>query len=310
MDNGSTDGSGDVLRAFQALDARLRIVSLDRNLGFAGGNNEGLRHVPEDARYVCFLNNDCTVDPGWLAPLVGFLESHPEVAIVQPKLLRLDDPRMLDRASVSVDRLGYDAYNLFEDRLDDPAADRAQEVFSVSGAAFLVRRSALRTFAFEEGAFDPDYFIYFEETDLCWRARLAGHGVWYLPQAQVRHLRGGATRPGRELPPLLVFHHTKNRLAALLKNYGRVRLTLWFPGLLAIETMRSLATWRRKPDHARATLQGIAWVFRNWRRLARRRAFVQTRVRHVSDRVATKGMRAPDFRLLLANFRRVYEGPR
>ena len=310
VDNASTDGSRGILERLASRSSRVRLLALDTNTGYAGGGNAGLRHLPDEARYVGFLNSDVVVDRNWLRPLVGFLEDHPDVGIVQPKLLKLSDPGRLDRAAVFVDRLGYDAYNLFTDRRDGPDLDAAKEVFSVSGAAFLARRSVLDAVAFDGSAFDPAYFTYFEETDLCWRARLAGRRVWYVPASRVHHLRGGATRPNGRLPPVLVFHHTKNRLAALLKNYNTANLALWFPMLFLLEALRAVATRLTSREHFLAIVQAQAWVLAPRKELRARRAFVQRHVRQVGDREATALMAVPNPPALLRNYWALYHGPR
>ncbi len=308
VDNASTDGSRELLATAASASHKLRVLSLDRNLGFAGGNNEGLRNLPADAAYVAFLNNDVVVEPAWLRVLVDFLETHPDAGIVQPKLLKLGDPRRIDRATVTVDRMGYDAYDIFTERPDGPDLDTPREVFSVSGAAFLVRRRLLDAVAFEGDVFDPSYFTYFEETDLCWRARLAGKRVWFCPASRVHHFRGGATRPAGRLPAALVFHHTKNRMSALLKNYDVANVILWCPLLFLAESLRALATIATNREHFYGIVRGLGWVAANWDSIMRRRDFVQHRVRKVSDGQATALMAFPNPPALFRNFTGLYRG--
>ncbi len=307
VDNGSTEGDGEILRQMADRYSNLRLVCLASNLGFAGGNNVGLRQLPPDTRYVCFLNSDVLVEPGWLEPLVTFLEEHPDAGIVQPKLLRPENHRKIDRAVLTVDRLGYDVYDIFTDREDGPDLDAPCPVFSVSGAAFLVRRSLLDQVSFGPDVFDPSYFTYFEETDLCWRARLTGAQIWFCPASRVYHYRGGATRPTGAIPPPLVFHHTKNRLSSLLKNYSLGNVALWLPLLVGCESFRALATTGRNRDHSREILRGIRWVFDQWDEIMLRREFVQRNLRKVSDRQALKLMALPNPLRLLRNFGKVYQ---
>ncbi len=308
VDNASTDGSREVLRQAAVESPKVRILLLDRNAGFAGGNNEGLRRVPGNTEYVCFLNNDVVVERDWLRVLVDFLEAHADVGIVQPKLLKLGDPGRIDRAAVTVDRMGYDAYDLFTERRDGPDLGEPREVFSVSGAAFLVRRRLIDAIAFEGDVFDPSYFTYFEETDLCWRARLAGQRVWFCPASRVYHFRGGTTRPGGRLPASLVFHHTKNRMAALLKNYDAAHVAVWFPTLVLAESLRAFVTVFTNREHSFGIVRGLGWVLENRQGILARRAFVQRAVRRVSDREATALMAFPNPSALIRNYLDLYRG--
>jgi GT2 family glycosyltransferase len=167
VDNASTDGSIDyVRRHFPAT----RIIENATNEGFALGNNRGIeRAMVEGFEYLFLLNNDTVLPTDVLTKLVHYMDKHPQVGVAQPKLLLLDHKARLDSCG---SYLSWNGFILHEgvEALDGPAYSKVKPIFTVKGAAMITRRATLT----QTGLFDPDYFAYFEETDLCWRTWLAG----------------------------------------------------------------------------------------------------------------------------------------
>jgi GT2 family glycosyltransferase len=217
VDNASTDGSVDWLR-HHAPTARLTV--LPTNTGFVGGNNAALRQLDTD--YAVLLNTDVRVEPGWLEPLVRWMDTHPACAAAQPKVLSEADPGRFDYAGAAgghIDALGYPfARGRLFDTLerDEGQYDTPAEIFWASGAALMLRASALR----QVGLFDERFFMHMEEIDLCWRLRAAGHTVWAVPQSRVFHLGGGslASTDARK-----TFYNVRNNLLMLSKGLPRAR---------------------------------------------------------------------------------------
>jgi GT2 family glycosyltransferase len=198
IDNASTDSTAQVLRDYPDV----RVLRTDRNLGFAGGADLGLRAARTE--FVAFLNNDAVAEPTWLAALLSAITAEPGVAAVSSLMLLADcDPPVVNNAGVVVLPTLYGA-----DRAAgaDPASvDEPAEVFGFSGGAALVRRSA----AMDVGGFPAAFFLYYEDTDLSWRLRLAGWSIRYEPTAVVHH-RHAATSDRDS--PLFAFHNERNRL--------------------------------------------------------------------------------------------------
>jgi hypothetical protein len=211
-DNASTDGTAAwVAREYPSV----KIVRHAQNLLFAAGNNRAIPHTTGD--YVVLLNNDVEVPPGWLRPLVDTMESMPDVAAVQPKLLQYDDRGRFEYAGASggfLDRLGYpftrgrifDTMEVDRGQYDDP-----RDVFWATGAALLLRRSALN----EVGLLDPRFEMHMEEIDLCWRLQRAGYRVRVNPTSTVYHI-GGASLP--QGSPRKTYYNFRNSLLMLYKN--------------------------------------------------------------------------------------------
>ncbi|HET6566724.1 MAG TPA: glycosyltransferase family 2 protein, partial [Rhodothermales bacterium] len=164
-DNASTDGSVEWVRASLP---EIRVVRHPENWAFCRGNNEAIPYAT--GKYILFLNNDVEVPPGWLDPLVREMDD-PSVAAVQPKLLQYHKRAWFEYAGASggfLDALGYPfARGRIFDTLerDEGQYDNARDIFWASGAAMLVRRSALD----EVGLFDERFVMHMEEIDLCWR---------------------------------------------------------------------------------------------------------------------------------------------
>ncbi len=180
VDNASTDGSmslaGHLREGWKATPFNL--ISLQENRGFTGGNIEGLRHCSGD--YIVLLNNDTEPDRGWLQALVDAAEAHPEVGICASKLIN-HGTRRIDSAG---DRFSTALRGFKRGEGDaDNGFNREEYIFGACAGAALYRRSMLD----EIGFLDEDFFLIHEDTDLNWRAQLAGWKVLYVPSAVVYH---------------------------------------------------------------------------------------------------------------------------
>jgi GT2 family glycosyltransferase len=205
VDNGSTDGS---LRLIRNEFPRVRVVSLDRNTGFAKANNIGFE--ASSGRYIATLNNDTIADRDWLGALIGAASADEKVGMVASKILLGAEGRVID----SVGMLLYpDGMTRQKGRgeTDDGRFDIAAEVLFPSACAALYRREMIG----EIGFFDEDFFAYCEDADLGLRGRLAGWKAVFEPAAVVRHLYSGT---GGGYSPMKAFHVERNRFTVLLKD--------------------------------------------------------------------------------------------
>ena len=201
-DNASGDGSVAMLRRAIA-DARwawAEVLPLDRNGGFAFGNNAAVRHLlaaAEPPEFFWLLNPDTVVRPGAARPLIALLMACPDVGIVgggledpegsrQTSAFRF--PTILGELEITL-RLGIVTRLLERFRIPTPPTGRAHRTDWVNGASMMVRRSVFDSI----GVMDDRFFLYFEETDFCRRARRAGWTVWHEPASRVVHLEGQTT---------------------------------------------------------------------------------------------------------------------
>ncbi len=205
VDNGSTDGSIEQVRA--QCPANLRIVSFSVNRGFAAAVNEGIRCA--NGVYVALLNVDTVANPEWLMELVGAMNQCPaDVGALASQMVILNEPDRIDDAG---DILSW--YGSASKRGHGASVEEYQQqeqVFSVCAGAALYRKK----FFDQVGLFDEKFTSYLEDIDLCLRGRAMGYRYWYIPTARVRHKGHSAGVAGS----YYVYLMTRNRMMVLLKN--------------------------------------------------------------------------------------------
>lgn len=211
VDNGSTDGSVEhVRREFPWV----KILAFPENLGFSEAYNRAVEVC--EAEWVVFLNNDTVVDPGWLSQLQACAARHPKAAAVASCVLSKDGSR-IDFADADTFFFGQAYQKHSGDPVEGFAFEEKQLLFGCA-AALMVRRSAF----LEVNGFDPQYFSFFEDLDLGWRLNLAGHEVWFCPQAVVFHEGHGTW--GASFSPAKRFLLERNGLANVFKNWSEERM--------------------------------------------------------------------------------------
>jgi GT2 family glycosyltransferase len=214
VDNGSTDGSADWVKDHWA--ESVSIVALSSNLGFAGGNNAGIRRAR--GRYVTLLNNDTAVAPGWLAAMDEAVRRHPDAGMFTPKILNYYRRDEIDNTG----HLIYpDGLARGRDRLekDDGRFDGEGETLWPSGCAGVYKKEMLD----EIGLLDDLFFAYGEDVDLGLRGRWAGWTCFYVPSANVYHKYSATTGM---YSPEKAFLAERNRIWLLFKNFPVVDILL------------------------------------------------------------------------------------
>jgi GT2 family glycosyltransferase/glycosyltransferase involved in cell wall biosynthesis len=238
VDNGSNDGSVELLRAEFP---RVKVVALDRNRGFTGGNEAGVREAGGDV--LVFLNNDMRVEPDCLRELVGALDV--DCSCAGARVLSWDG-RAIDfiRGSLNFEGRGFqDSYGL----PNLPELATPTETFFPNGGAFAVTRDAYD----RAGGFDPAFFAYYDDVDLGWRLRLTGTSIRVVGRAVVYHRHGATSRsqPHGQKRFLL----DRNAFWTLMKNYGESALhrTLGPALVLAIRRILDESTFDTRAPLAR-----------------------------------------------------------
>src|SRR5437773_10300815 len=207
VDNGSTDGSMEFLRAIS--DPRLRLVSLSSNKGFAAGSNAAI--TVAKGRYIATLNNDAEADQRWLEELAVGIESDESVGMCASKILFSNDRKRIDKAGhlIYPDGLNHGRGSGQPDR---GQFDQREEVLFPDAAAALYRREMLEVI----GLFDEYFFAYGDDADLGLRGRLAGWKCLYVPTAVVYHMHSATAG---EFSPLKAFLIERNRIWVAVKNF-------------------------------------------------------------------------------------------
>ncbi len=234
-DNGSTDGS---LAWISANLPSVEVIAMPANKGFAGGYNEALAQV--EAKYFLLLNSDVEVTSGWARELRAHLESRPDMAACQPKMLSHQHRTIFEHAGAAggfIDRNGYPFCRgrIFEITEEDQGQyDDDRDVFWATGACLMIRAEAFR----QAGGFDERLFAHMEEIDLCWCLRRMGWRIGYTSSATVYHVGGGALGYGN---PRKTFLNFRNSLAVLTKHldsrwiYARIFHRLTLDGFAAVK---------------------------------------------------------------------------
>lgn len=185
VENGSTDSSKEILYGRYP---DVTVIPLPFNSGFAGGVNAGLRYSAQaGCTYSALLNNDALADKNWLKSLVEVMEANPRAGIVTSKMLN-DSGEYLDSTGDIYSIWGL-PYPRGRREADTGKYDEQREVFGASGGASLYRHKMLE----EIGLFDEDFFAYYEDVDISFRAQLAGWKVLYEPSAKVHHHIGATS---------------------------------------------------------------------------------------------------------------------
>lgn len=272
VDNGSTDDSIAYLQTLlptpQAKAAHLRMISYEKNYGFAEGYNRAIATM--DSEFVVLLNSDVMVSAGWLEPILTYMQQHPNVVAAQPKILSYNsltkhqqdssNPVTFEHAGAAggyIDRL---CYPFCRGRIMSYVAeDKGQyntiaNVFWVSGAAFFIRTKVYN----ELGGLDSKFFAHMEEIDLCWRINSRGYQLACVPQSTVYHLGGGALAYNN---PRKTYLNFRNNLLMIYKNmpqpylrrvlFGRFILdyVAVFQALITFKPKHSLAIIRARIDY-------------------------------------------------------------
>lgn len=264
IDNASTDGST------EAVAQRFANVTLWRNaenIGFAGANNQGIQKA--SGQYLLLLNPDTLFTEDAVAPLLAFMEQHPEAGITGCKILNLDGS--LQPSYFPLPNLLSVLWTaLFLDRLSplnhvngkwvlrhQPQAEpfRVQRLL---GAFLLVRREALQ----QTGGFDEGFFLFSEEEDLCYRVLQNGWAIYYFPQTQIIHL-GGQSAPKTD--PRAVTYANESKVRFFRKHHGTAAQLLfriiWFVALIIRTPAVLLLAASERREMLKAYQRSLAALF-------------------------------------------------
>ena len=217
-DNASTDNSLEVVRNEFP---KVRIITLDQNYGFAEGYNRALSQI--EAEYFVLLNSDVETTEGWLEPLVAHMDSHPDTAACQPKILSMTNRKEFEYAGAAggfIDKFGYPFCRgrLFETIESDCGQyDDETEVLWATGACLFTRARIYNNV----GGLDSRFFAHCEEIDYCWRLHHYGYRVMCIPKSKVYHLGGGTLK---KTNPRKTFLNFRNNLTMLYKNLPQPEL--------------------------------------------------------------------------------------
>jgi hypothetical protein len=252
VDNCSSDNTpAQVREGFPSV----AVIETGSNLGYAEGNNFGLRHaLKQGYDYALLLNNDTEVAPDFVTRLVEVCEREPDIGVAGPKIYLYDRPNTLYTAGGAINwRTGTtETIGLGEE--DRGQYDAQRDVDFINGCAIMVRRAAIE----RAGLIDARFGMYFEETEWCVRIARAGWRLTYVPTSVVLHK---IQLDRHEQSARVTYYMARNRL--LFLRLTRAPLSGWLNAMVA-QDLRTWLSWRIKPKWRARSAQRIA-IQRGWR---------------------------------------------
>ena len=285
IDNGSVDGSQDfVKKEFP----QVQLIENEENLGYAGGCNQGIEI--SETPYILLLNNDTVMPDNFLSEMLRAIEKDNKIAMVQPKILSIQNKDHFDYSGAAGGELDIFGYPFARGRIfDEVEQDHKQydstdeNCFWTSGCALLLRKSVVD----EIGNLDEDFFAHQEEIDLNWRAQLAGFRNIVTTKTYIYHYSGYTLR-GDNQKKMYLNH--RNNLIMMIKNYSLPYLILIFPLRILLELMTIIVDfvfWKGK--RAKAALKSLINLARNLFQILKKRKKIQ-KLRKVSDNKIIENM--------------------
>jgi len=222
VDNNSTDGTVEYLKNNYQ---NIKIFENQDNLGFAKGNNLGIKYaLDNNFTYIALLNQDIVVNDNWLIPLVDRLDRFEKIGAIQPRIMYWPETKKINSYGNILHYLGF-GYTSFNGIEEKKVVNYPREINYASGAAVLIRSKILR----QTGLFDESFFMYHEDTDLSLKIKFLGYSIELEPKSKVYHHYEFSK--GR----LKFFYIERNRIALLLKFYKIPTLILLLPAFLLSE---------------------------------------------------------------------------
>jgi len=249
LDNASSDGS---VQAISEAFPRAQIISLHKNLGYAGNNNVGIQAALDaGAEWIFVLNEDIILDPYAISHLIEAGMQDNTIGVVGPLVYHYHEPRVIQSAGGAFDR-NWLSSHYGQNEPDLGQFERVREVEWVSGCAMMLRRSAIES----SGVIDERFFYYWEETEWCVRIRKHHWKIVFAPQAKIWHK---GVQPNYQPSPNVTYYATRNRFLLLSSHQAP-----WYAWLSAyFSTLRTLLAWsirpnwRQKGEHRDALWQGL-----------------------------------------------------
>jgi GT2 family glycosyltransferase len=273
VDNGSSDDSVTPVRE---RFPQSRQIFNPQNRGFAAAVNQAIRIA--GGEFIALCNPDAFLTPDYIAKIIEALDAAGETfgaatgTLFRARGYDIEPTEEIDSTGIRMTRSGRHF-----DMTRDPG--RGTEVFGVSGAAAVYRKSFINDVTINGEYFDEDFFTYREDADVAWRGRLFGWGALHVPGALGYHVRTVTPERRRSLPAAINMHSVKNRFLLRLKNEGLYLAIRNAP----FELTRDLITIGAVLTIERSSLPALGWLWRNRRRILQKRRAVQSR-RRVSDR--------------------------
>lgn len=251
IDNASTESTQIIEDSFNDI----KLIKSKKNLGFAGGNNLGIKHCL--GKYILLLNNDTEVDENFLEPLVSKLENDKSVGAVSPKVYYYNTNIVQFAGSNAINQITGRGGFIGEKQIDEGQFDEDARCNHTHGAAMLFPRSIVQ----ELGLMSDIYFLYYEELDFCEKIKRAGYQMWYISNSKIYHKESMSVG---KISNLKTYYQTRNRILFMKRNVSNVHFLLFCVYFTLISFPVNIIKYIIKFDwqSLRAYLKGIKWNFK------------------------------------------------
>jgi GT2 family glycosyltransferase len=283
VDNFSDDGTLEMLKDEFGY---VKVIRNDRKKSFCENHNMVIEK--SYSAYVFIMNSDVFILPGHIEKLVEVLNNNGDAGAVMGKLISgsaTSHNGIIDSTGLIIHK-SRRTFDRGQGEKDTGKYEEPGEIFSPSGAAMLCRKEMLDEVLYEKEYFDPAFYAYKEELDLCWRARLLGWSMLYEPKAVAYHLRGWGTGTKRsKLPRWIRRHSYKNRYLMMIKNDFASNIIKDLPYILLHELKALIFVVFREPHLL------LAWID-----LIRLMPITFKKRRHIMEGAQEAGVSAADMR--------------
>ena len=252
VDNGSKVNP---TAAFKSIYPSAIVLVNEKNLGFTGGNNVGIKAATGD--YLFIVNNDTEFTPGLMEGLLKIFETYPDAGIVSPKFHYFYHKGTIEYA-------GYNEVNIFTGRngmvgcreQDNGQYNEIKTTNYAHGGGMMVPRKIID----EVGGLPDEFFIYYEEFDWCEQIKRKGYKVYYQPASLIYHKESMTTGKSS---PFKTFYHTKNRILFMRRNMKPLNLFIFLSYFTFLTIPKNTLTFLLKgqKEHLRSFWKGIFWHF-------------------------------------------------
>jgi GT2 family glycosyltransferase len=253
VDNNSGAESLDRINSY----SNTRLIKNTQNLGFAGGNNVGIK--ASDGKYILLLNNDTEVDPGFIEPMIKLFEENPDCGAVSPKIKYFQNPDIIQYAGFTrMNPLTLRMKAIGNKQPDNGLYDQVEETNFAHGCAMMVPRKVIN----EVGLMPEEYFLYYEEHDWSTTIKRLGYKIFYQPLSVVYHKESVSVQKDSLLKTYFL---NRNRILYMRRNHKmfyKVVATLY---LLLISFPKNIFSYlvKREYSHMNSYFKAFIWNINN-----------------------------------------------
>ncbi|WAC42069.1 glycosyltransferase family 2 protein [Pedobacter sp. SL55] len=241
---------------FQPYFSNIKYILSKENLGFAGGNNLGIKQAKGD--YIFLLNNDTEIPAGCIETMIAEMEANHQIGLLSPLLLYFDEKDVVQYAGFTPMNylLARNAYIGQFEKNTGQFDDQTYQTGFCHGAAVMCRKTDLQ----KAGLMDENYFLYYEELDWCEKFMRIGKQIWFTGKTHVYHKESISVG---KASPLKIYFNTRNRMLFIRKNTGWLNTVLFSVYFTLIACPKAVLKFllQRQPELAKYTLKGLWWNF-------------------------------------------------